>query len=398
MMVYLLCFLVGIPLGLWIVKPESLPDLQALAYGLPELELVKSSVPVIKKEWSLTNVSQLIKIKTPEDIEKKRKELIQYIWKGGFPTTYPTQIRQNIDPTTFTRLPGVKNADLYEISQKGTTSQVYHFKTHKNKKKNKLIIFHIGSKIFQDDSVIGPFLSVALQAGFDVLIVSSPLSTLTLGFRVYYPEIPVFMSPRFGALGLTDQNIFFLIENATFSPLQLYVDPIALSLNYIDDHYQYDSYHFLGVADGTWEGVVYPAIDPRIKTSMVINPPLPFFIATNSASASLQNYEYLHPQLSAIANYPELYVMASYGEGRTHSQFLDLANPKRQNEQVDRVYTEAITKRVQALGKGTFNTFVLDTRESDKFTSILFLSRLFSDIEGKEIPISRVDSHGKTIA
>ncbi len=394
--VYFTCFFLGLVLFLLAVKPEPLPDLQALAYGLPELTLVKSPVPVVKEEWFLTNVSEIIKIKTPEDIEEKRKELIGYIWKGRFPTAYPTEIRKNIDPSTYTRLPGIQSVDLYEISQKGTASSVYHFKTNKNKKKNKLIIFHIGSKIFEDDSVAGRFLPVALQAGFDVLLVSSPLSTLKPEFRFYYSDIPVFLSSQFGALGLTDQNVFFLIEDAAFSPLQLYLDPLALSLNYIDEHYEYDSYHLLGISDGSWEGVVYPAIDPRIKTSMVLDPPLPFFIATNRASASLRNYEYLHPQFSKIANYPELYVMASYGEGRIHSQFLDLANPKRQNEQVDKAYTQVITARVKMLGKGIFDTFILDMRESDDSTSVLFLSRIFSNIEEKEIAISRVDSYGKT--
>ena len=377
-------FIIGFPLGAQFAKSSvtsSLDDLKP--YGLPT-NPVKSPVPVVKEEWFLTNLSQIIKINSPEDIEKKRAELIQYIWKGDFPKGKPPLIRKNVELGQYKEFVGVKSLDIYEFNWKSLKSQVYHFKTRAKSPKPYLIIIHIGNKpLSQSFHLFFTFFS--LRAGFDVLVIPSPLSSIE-DQNLTYSSVPAINIPSFGYLGLTDQNVFFLLEDNTFSPLQLYLDPLALSLNLIDQQYNYTSYHLVGSFDGAWEATVYPALDPRIKTSHAIYPPLPFFIATNSDSTSLRNYEYFHPEFTKLANYLELYVMASYGKGRKHMHLIDRWNPHRYNEDGYKAYADEVARRVKTLDEGDFETRVFDNKQQ-KESSVLVLEQIYSDIEGKEINV-----------
>jgi len=380
-LICLVVFIIGFPVGAQFTKQSDTPNLQA--YGLPT-DPMKSPVPVMKKEWFLTNVSQIIKIKTPEDIEKKRKELINYIWKGEFPKGKPDTIRKNVDFSEFKNLAGIGSLDAYTFEWKGLKTQVYHLKTAKKPSKNKLIILQTGRDSFSQ-SFITFFSFLSLKIGFDILVVPSSLSSLK-DQNLTYASVPTVNTPPFGHLGFTDQNVFFLVEDDQFSPLQLYLDPLALSLNLIDQQYDYISYHLVGIYEGAWEATIYPAIDPRIKTSHAILPPLPFFISTNSDSKTMRNYEYLHPGLTKIANYPELYVMASYGKGRKYIQLIDLSNPHRYNEEGYKAYADEVARRVETLGAGDFETKVFDSSQQKEF-SIFTLGQIYSDIEGKEIKV-----------
>jgi len=380
-LICLALFIIGFPLGVQLAKPSGAPNFQA--YGLPT-DPIKSPVPVVKEEWFLTNVSQIIKIQTPQDIEKKRKELINYIWKGDFPKGKPPLIRKNVELGQYKEFVGVKSLDIYEFNWKSLKSKVYHFKTRAKSPKPYLIIVHIGNKpLSQSFNLFFTFFS--LRAGFDVLVIPSPLSSIE-DQNLTYSSVPSVNTPSFGHLGLTDQNVFFLLEDNTFSPLQLYLDPLALSLNLIDQQYNYTSYHLVGSFDGSWEATVYPALDSRIKTSHVIYPPLPLFIATTSDSTSLRNYEYFHPQLTKIVNYLELYVMASYGKGRKHVQLIDTSNPHRYNEEGYKAYADEVSDRVETFGEGSFETLIFDSSKQ-KEASIATLEQIYSDIEGKEINV-----------
>ena len=385
-LICLVVFIIGFPIGVQFTnqsdtKQSLIPNLQA--YGLPT-DPVKSPVPVVKEEWFLTNVSQIIKIQTPQDIEKKRKELINYIWKGDFPKGKPPLIRKNVELGQYKEFVGVKSLDTYEFEWESLKTKVYHFKTRAKSPKPYLIILHIGNKpLSQSFHLFFTFFS--LRVGFDVLVIPSPLSSIE-DQNLTYSSVPAINTPSFGYLGLTDQNVFFLLEENTFSPLQLYFDPLALSLNLIDQQYNYTSYHLIGSFDGAWEATVYSAIDPRIKTSYAIYPPLPFFVATNSDSTSLRNYEYFHPKFTKITNYPELYVMASHGKGRKHIQLIDTSNPHRYNEEGYKAYADEVARRVETLDAGDFETRVFDTKQQ-KESLVLVLKQIYSDIEGKEIKV-----------
>ncbi len=380
----LLClvfFIIGFPVGARLSAQTTPPVLEA--YGLPQ-DPVKSPVPVVKEEWFLTNVSEIIKIKTPEDIEKKRNALIQFIWKGKLPQGKPDRIVKNIDKGLFKDRSEIQSIDFYEFDTHGLKTRVHHFKTSSKNPKNKLIILRSAESSDFSKTPVSLFITFANQAGFDVLVIPSPLSPSDNPIT-HHAQVPVTDTSSFGVLGLADQNVFFLLENATFSPLQFYFDPLVRSLNFIDEKYNYTSYHLVGMSSGSWFATVYPAIDPRIKTSHAVLPPLPFFIITNSDSKTMRNYEYFHPQLYKIANYPELYVMASYGEGRTYTQLIDLSNPRRYNEGGYQVYGEEVAQRVRALGKGKFILGIF--RSTDVESYLFILETIYADIEERKVKV-----------
>ena len=57
---------------------------------------------------------------------------------------------------------------------------------------------------------------------------------------------PILEFERFGKLRLNSHNHFNLIDNEYFHPLKFFVEPIIVSLNYIEQNFDYDDYYMVG--------------------------------------------------------------------------------------------------------------------------------------------------------
>ena len=75
------------------------------------------------------DVDNMISIQNTNDLEEKRKELIQFIWKtNSIPKQLPDIIDRNISDERFTSIPNLKQIDKLTIEMNhGLSSVVYIF-------------------------------------------------------------------------------------------------------------------------------------------------------------------------------------------------------------------------------------------------------------------------------
>lgn len=369
------------------MKKEGLATVEYEAYGAPQ-KVKRIFTTHTQPEWDLTNVSKLILVKNKEDIEKKRKELIDFFWKNGFPKRRPNQIVKDINKELVKSAPQIESIDYYQITEKyGLTKRVHHVKTNIKQKKNELIIF-IAPDYPTLEQLSNLIIDSGVKLGYDFIFYAPPIARY---YKNKHSQVPIIETKKFGNLTLGDQNLFFLLEDDEFFPLQLYLNPIAISLNFIEDQYDYQAYHLIGITEGGWEATIYPALDPRIKKSYAFYPPYPIFIKTNSGSKALGNYEQLHPGIFEFINYPTIYVMASSGEQRSHMQIIDNFDFDAFSEASYAPYKDEVKKRVNMIGQGEFKIELVHTDREDNMEEVIkdLIETFFSDLEGKKIEVGK---------
>jgi len=309
-----------------------------------------------------TDINLLIKIKSEKDAEEKRGELIGYIWGNqGFPKALPGNIEKGIDDKNFNSLKNLERIDKITISMDyGFNSIAYHFIP--KQKNNKLIIYHQGHEGF---FVKGkPTIQSFLDKGYSVMAFSMPL----LGMN----SQPV-VDTKFGKIKFFNHNQFVFLESDKLSPIKFFVEPVAVSLNYIEKNYDYGSIAMVGISGGGWTTTLYAAIDPRISKSYPVAGTLPIFLREKD---DLGDYEQLVPELYRIADYPELYILGSYGDERKQLQILNkydgccFAGVKYQ------LYEDKIKETLEKLGNGNFEVYSDEShyehKISDKALDIIF--------------------------
>ena len=169
------------------------------------------------------DVSSIIGIETREDLTYKKDSLIKYIWKDQMPTELPTSIEENFIDDNFSDLKNLKQLDKITIEMEyGVNSIAYFFIPHESN--NKLIIYHhghAGDFILEKNT-----LAFFLNNGYSVVGFNMPLKGTN--------NQPVIETSDFGPVKFISHNQFLLLESSKFSPIKYFVEPIVLSLNYID--------------------------------------------------------------------------------------------------------------------------------------------------------------------
>ena len=95
-----------------------------------------------------TNIESLINIEDTGDIEKKRIQLINFIWKSNSlqNSEMPEKIINNIDDPRFSEIKNLERIDKIIINMEyGVNSYPYLF--HPVEKNNKLLIYHQGHAV-----------------------------------------------------------------------------------------------------------------------------------------------------------------------------------------------------------------------------------------------------------
>ena len=247
----------------------------------------------IDPKYQQTDVESLISIKSEKDIIEKRKQLIQYIWGDkGFPVSIPSVVERNIKDDRY-ELTNLKAIDKIIVSMDyGLNSIVYHF--HPTQSNNRVVIYHQGHR---GGFVYGKkTIQFFLNEGYSVVAFSLPLHGMNNRPNVYLK--------RFGRLELRSHDYMKFLDR----PIRFFVEPVAVVLNYIAE--KYNSIYMIGISGGGWTTVLYSAIDERISKSYPVAGTCPTYLA---APRDWGDYEHRVPELYQIANYLELYIMASYG-------------------------------------------------------------------------------------
>lgn len=302
------------------------------------------------------NINELIHIKKQSDIVTKRDALINYIWKDkGFPTYKPTQTDVNILDQDFSDMKNLKQIDKINISMEhGVNSIAYLF--HPTSTNNKLVIYHQGHD--------GGFLNgkkpiqFFLENHYSVLAFSMPLVGMN--------SQPIVELENEGKIRLTSHNHFSYLDSDTFSSLKYFVEPIAVSLNYLDENYAFDTYYMVGISGGGWTTTLYSALDQRITQSYSVAGSLPLYL--RYSASDMGDYEQILPDLYKITNYLDLYVLDAYGTDRRHVQIFNKYDPCCFANPNFETYENEIKSTLSKTGGGNFAIYLDDTHKEHKIS------------------------------
>ena len=318
------------------------------------------------------DTNSIIGIETKEDLNYKKTSLIKYIWKNQMPTKLPANIEENFIDDNFRDVKNLQQIDKITIEMEhGINSIAYLFIPYESN--NKLIIYHQGH---DGDFLLGKnTIQFFLKNGYSIIAFNMPLKGMN--------NQPVIETSDFGPIKFISHKQFPLLESSKFSPLKYFVEPIVLSLNYIDGSYDYDDYYMIGISGGGWTTIVYSAIDERVSKSYSVAGSYPLHL--RHEAKNLGDYEQINPNLYRIANYLELYIMSSFGDDRKLVQLFIYNDPCCfQAELYEKFpYANAIQDRLEILGnEGKFSVF-LDNSTNQHEISDHALSLILDDMLNK---------------
>ena len=299
-------------------------------------------------DFAKFDISSIIGIDAKEDISSKKTSLIQYIWKDQMPTKLPTSVEENFIDENFNDVKNLKQLDKITVEMEhGVNSIAYFFIPYESN--NKLIIYHhghAGDFILEKNTI-----TFFLNNGYSVVAFNMPLKGIN--------SQPIIETSDFGPIKFMFHDQFLLLESPNFSPMKYFVEPIALSLNFIEQNYDYDEYYMVGISGGGWTTIIYSAIDQRISQSYSVAGSYPLYL--RQEVKNLGDYEQNNPNIYRISNYLELYTMSSFGNDRKLVQLFIYNDPCCfQAELYEKFpYAEIIQNRLEILGgEGKFSVFL----------------------------------------
>lgn len=299
-----------------------------------------------------TNPAGEIHIQTPADISAVRNRIVNFVWKGnGIPGRLPDQVTKDVSAAAYLNTSNFSNLaridSILIVMDHNFTSRAYLL--HPVTSNNRLVIFHQGHSPTLNEDGGNETIKYLLGQGFTVLAFQMPL-----------------FGPNSGPT--SEHNNLAGYESATLSPFKFFLEPIAVSLNYIRSEYNVSDVSMTGISGGGWTTHLYAAIDIRISKSFPVAGSLPLYLREppcgtrdrgdyeqgKTTSAEVANF------YQNIASYLDLYILASYGQGRAQVQILNKFDECCFAGIRYQTYENTVKARMAALGAGSF-TVALDT-------------------------------------
>ena len=301
------------------------------------------------------NIDSLILINSENDVIDKRKALTNFIWNDQIPYSSTLLIDKNIIDERYQNISNLKSIYRLDIGMEYNINSIAYLFLPENSN-NKLIIYHQGHG---GDFVNGKDnIDFFLDQDYTVLAFSMPL----LGMN----NQPIIDLDHFGKIKFTNHKQLQFLESSDFSPVKFFIEPIGVSLNYLDENFDFDSYYMMGISGGGWTTVLFSAIDDRISQSYSVAGTIPIFM--RSDSKNIGDYEQIIPELYRITNYLELYILNSYGDDRIHVQIFNNNDPCCFSGNISGIYDHKINERLIKLDKGNFFLYIDDTHNEHKIS------------------------------
>jgi len=328
----------------------------------------KSLIAIVKKalgHWPLicvvasagTAVAQpliddrKLSIQSRSDLARVRDELIRFVWgTKRLPETQPVQVNRGVSSP----IPDTENVGRVEALQIamecGQQTVTYHF-IPKNPNRQ-LVIVHQGHVCELDNYGVGDLIRDLLREGYSVL-------------AAYMPKC--WPGDCTGSCTAQHNTMFTSLAPSAGSPMQFFLEPITVSLNYLEHRHRadgfprYREFHMAGLSGGGWTTTLYAAIDPRIKLSFPVAGTIPLYLRS---AGSVGDTEQTLPAFYKIAGYPDLYVLGAFGRGRSQVQILnrkdDCCFGEAQHhgppsyDEVVRGYEQSVQQELKQLKSGAF--------------------------------------------
>lgn len=334
-----------------------------------------------------------ISIKIPLDIDSKRQSMIDYIWGTyGWPAKrVPDEVTVDLANTFYDQIKtpegNLSRIDRYTIKMEHDfVAFVDHFIPVSGN--GKLFIYHAGHGYgyqWEDYSPNGNYQGAGLvipdllKLGYSVLAISMPLQGQPV------PATP----PAEGELDWIQYNSLGHIQMFQYlqHPYSYYFDPITISLNYIEDTYDYSDIYMTGLSGGGWTTAVYSALDERIRFSFPVAGSVPLYLRKGKEGYGDAEQGDDYNGLFGIANYKEMYVMASYGENRGQLQI----NNKYDNccfydDVRNLLWVDTVKQKIDELGAGRYNFFLEDSTRTHRISPLAYseIKKFISYYEGND--------------
>ena len=342
-------FLYGIAVGHYEIFPfDLIQDSKSLV--LNNFEKEQNDILIYEE-----NIDSLILINSENDIIKKKEALRNFIWNDHVPYSSTILIDENIIDERYQNISNLKSIYRLDIGMEYDVHSIAYLFLPENSN-DKLIIYHQGHA---GDFILGKDnIDFFLDKDYAVLAFSMPL----LGMN----NQPIIDLEHLGKIKFSNHKQLHFLESSDFSPINFFIEPIGVSLNYLDENFDFDSYYMMGISGGGWTTVLFSAIDDRISQSYSVAGTYPIFM--RSDSKNIGDYEQTIPELYAITNYLELYILNSYGDDRIHVQIFNNNDPCCFSGNISGIYDHKINERLKILDKGNFILHIDDTHNEHKIS------------------------------
>ena len=325
--------------------------------SIKSIVLNEKTISPIQHTIYENDVSDLIQIKDKKDISKLRNNLIDFIWKNNsFPDVkLPSSVNIDISNPLYDDFSNLKRIDQLNIEMEYDVNSISYLFIPESSN-NKLIIYHQGhgGDFFKGEKTIQYF----LEKNYSVLAFSMPLVGMN--------NQPVVDLPNMGKFELQKHAHFKFLDTKDFSSIKFFVEPLAVSLNYLDANHNFSSYDMIGLSGGGWTITLYAAIDDRISETYSVAGSVPIYLRT--IPHNFGDYEQVHPELYRIANYLDLYIMNSYGDDRKFIQIFNKYDPCCYSGEHYQTYETEIKNTISELDSGHFNIFLDDTHKNHQIS------------------------------
>lgn len=228
---------------------------------------------------------------------------------------------------------------------------------------NRLVLYHHG---FGDKmNSVTPLLNALLDGGYDVLAINALGNA---GNAIWAP-----IADGSGRAA----HLFFDLQPID-RPLRFHIEPVIAGLNHALQSRAYLSSDMIGFSMGGFLTTLAAAIETRIERSYPIAGTYPNYLRTGQEVMEVGPPYY--PQLLAVANQLDLYVLGAAGPGRSQLQIFNRYDRCCFNGVRGKVYEDAVRDAVARTPAGGAFAVLLDESHADHRISRFTIKTVLDDL------------------
>jgi hypothetical protein len=314
---------------------------------------------IVDPRYRETDPERLIQLESARDVDAKRKRLVGVLWSSRtLPLDTLPRIDKDVSDERYHDLVNVRRIDRLTVEMDfGLRSVCYHFLPKGSN--GHLVIYHQGHR---GDFFLGKHLiSNLLSNGYSVVGMAMPLRGLN--------NRPVVRLDRVGRLKIESHDQMKFLTTDSGHPLRFFIEPVVAVVNYAKT-LKVDTVNMIGISGGGWTTVLSAAVDARINRSYSVAGSLPIYLRSEEPK-HWGDYEQTAPEIYTVANYLELYILASTGNQggvRRHFQILNRYDSCCFFGLGFKTYEDHVVDAVRSFGQGQFDVLLDETHREHKIS------------------------------